>query len=602
MVVTSPLLDSFPDITFHLTAFDESGSFIDDLQPKQLILQENGITRPVDALQKMEPGLQIYVSMNIGPYFSNRSGGKTRYEAVQAALLAWAQSRPSSTPDELHLLSNSAHLLTRSSQPSEWITALQDYKPEPLSMQPGLGSLTQALDMLSDPATRPNMKRAILYITGMPDAATVDVLPNLTSRAVHQETAIFIWLVAPDQTQTQAGYQALNQMALDTGGSLLLFTGQNELPDLETYLQNMRYLYEVRYRSGVQTSGEQTLRVSIQQPDLSLDSGTVYFNLNVAAPNPIFLSPPAVVQRTWLQASSDAEPTLTPNQVELKIMIEFMDKYPRPLAFSRLLVDGVLVDENTAEPFDAFTWDISAESVSAQHTLQVEVQDELGLSARTIQLPVNLEVADPPRRSLLLWIKSQNLALYGGIGLAGGALASALVFAGRKARQRASRKVRTDPLTQPVEIRQERSLKKKFSAQAAPAPQVARAPSAPARLVRVPRADVNLPGAENSASDLPLTRRETTIGSDPQLAVVVLKSGSVSGLHTRIFMTTGNKYSLADAGSVAGTWLNYAPVSQQGAALEHGDLVHIGSLAYRFELSTAPRARQPRSQPHDEDL
>jgi len=36
-------------------------------------------------------------------------------------------------------------------------------------------------------------------------------------------------------------------------------------------------------------------------------------------------------------------------------------------------------------------------------------------------------------------------------------------------------------------------------------------------------------------------------------------------------------------GSAAGTWLNYAPVSKNGAHLEHGDVVQFGKATFRFE-------------------
>jgi len=42
---------------------------------------------------------------------------------------------------------------------------------------------------------------------------------------------------------------------------------------------------------------------------------------------------------------------------------------------------------------------------------------------------------------------------------------------------------------------------------------------------------------------------------------------------------------VADLGSEAGTWVNYAPVSAEGSQLRHGDLLHIGRVAFRFLLN-----------------
>ena len=51
--------------------------------------------------------------------------------------------------------------------------------------------------------------------------------------------------------------------------------------------------------------------------------------------------------------------------------------------------------------------------------------------------------------------------------------------------------------------------------------------------------------------------------------------------------------SMADAGSVAGVWVNYTPISQSGARLEHGDLVHIGRIGFRFTLRQPGATRKP---------
>jgi hypothetical protein len=40
---------------------------------------------------------------------------------------------------------------------------------------------------------------------------------------------------------------------------------------------------------------------------------------------------------------------------------------------------------------------------------------------------------------------------------------------------------------------------------------------------------------------------------------------------------------VADEGSNGGTWLNYAPVSKNGAHLEHGDVIQFGKATFRFE-------------------
>ena len=51
---------------------------------------------------------------------------------------------------------------------------------------------------------------------------------------------------------------------------------------------------------------------------------------------------------------------------------------------------------------------------------------------------------------------------------------------------------------------------------------------------------------------------------------------------------------VADAGSIAGTWVNFEPVGKEGHLLQHGDVVHFGQLAFRFELKDPPAVVKPK--------
>jgi hypothetical protein len=53
------------------------------------------------------------------------------------------------------------------------------------------------------------------------------------------------------------------------------------------------------------------------------------------------------------------------------------------------------------------------------------------------------------------------------------------------------------------------------------------------------------------------------------------------------------QFKLSDEGSVAGTWINYSPVTGEGAALEHGDLIHLGRVGFRFTQREPLRQRKP---------
>ena len=84
-----------------------------------------------------------------------------------------------------------------------------------------------------------------------------------------------------------------------------------------------------------------------------------------------------------------------------------------------------------------------------------------------------------------------------------------------------------------------------------------------------------------------------TFGGDAAQVTNVLDDPSVSPKHSRLLYDDG-AFIISDIQSVAGTWVNYTPVSSMGVQLEHGDLIHIGRIAFRFELSVPPEQKKPR--------
>jgi predicted component of type VI protein secretion system len=76
----------------------------------------------------------------------------------------------------------------------------------------------------------------------------------------------------------------------------------------------------------------------------------------------------------------------------------------------------------------------------------------------------------------------------------------------------------------------------------------------------------------------------------------------VEALHARLRQDETGAYILSDEGSVAGTWVNYAPISTGGIRLEHGDILHIGRVIFRFSLLKPPPALQPRIETYTDTL
>ncbi len=83
-----------------------------------------------------------------------------------------------------------------------------------------------------------------------------------------------------------------------------------------------------------------------------------------------------------------------------------------------------------------------------------------------------------------------------------------------------------------------------------------------------------------------LTEEITLIGRDPGLANLVLDKPFLEPLHAEIHFFPDGRIRLTDFNSTSGTYVNYKPVSTHGVNLQHSDLIHFGSLLFRFNSST----------------
>jgi predicted component of type VI protein secretion system len=112
---------------------------------------------------------------------------------------------------------------------------------------------------------------------------------------------------------------------------------------------------------------------------------------------------------------------------------------------------------------------------------------------------------------------------------------------------------------------------------------------APAYLIRLTNS-----GEPASASPIPLFEKDMTFGTDPVQSKRVLDDPSISPLHARIKQTDDGSFTIYDHGSIAGTWVNYEPITREGYRLAHGDRIHFGQLVYRFDLSQPPAESEPK--------
>jgi pSer/pThr/pTyr-binding forkhead associated (FHA) protein len=610
-----PKMDDFPNITTYLDVQDASGNFIHGLKETDLKLVENNTPVSVTQFSETHPGVQFSIAFSPGHTLSIRDGlGISRFDYLISGLKAWQWDPQAAGADDLSLITLDGPELLHVSDPNTLLSALQAYQPNLRNTQPNLEALSRAIQVAEDELPRPGMERAILFITPPQPPEAESGLQNLAARASQLGIRIFVWMVAYQEASPSPEISLLQNLASQSGGTLFAFTGIETIPDIENYLEPLRHIYSLSYTSALTGAGTFPLYVEVSLPEQTITSNQQEIALDIQPPNPIFVSPPAEISRQYVdpaQAKTASQTNQsyqwTPEEQELQVLTEFPDGHTRPIVQSSLFVDGAVVQINTEPPFDQFIWDLRPYVESSSHVLQAEVQDSLGYTNRSLEIPVQISV-EQPTNSFKLILSSRGLLLTGTLVVFTGAVVVlVLVLGGRiqphqpgkpapnsnkSARQTRSKRglnrVNNDPVTQPVHPKAEEPTRPTAAwALRLPHSHTRTSSQVLAFLTPVPPSD-----EPYQAAPIPISSDEIIFGYDPTQSTWVIDDPSLDGLHARL-IREGNAYRLVDAGTTAGTWINYTPVSSQGNLVENGDLIHLGRTCFRFSSRAPGKGKKP---------
>jgi hypothetical protein len=583
IILYPPEIDQFPKVTLFVDAFDAQRKFIPGLDLNSFTVLEDGLEIPVNETQIMEPGLHTIVAVNLGATLSNRANASvpTRFESVVFNLASWLNTLESTAANQYSLTSNEGILVEKLQEKDTFTYQLQNYKPNLFNFEPDLTSLKLALDIAAKPNLIPNSKQSILYITPLPLDEDLPEINSLFARAQEARVAINVWLMAPETAVNSPAAASLNQLAASTGGRFLIYTEQIQQPDPEEYLGTLRSIYRLRYTSALSQSGAHAVRVRAVYGDQEASSPDTLFSIDLNLPTAVFIDLPNQIDRKYTNTGNGRE--LQPGFVTLQAEVVFPDGYSRQLEATRLYVDGELVAENTSAPFNFFGWELEKYNFSGEHLLAIEVQDILGF--RNISVPrvvmINIESLYP--KWLTAFFKFFNTGgwiLFAFVGLGGTILLTTRIRNRHEMRAQVSALddevgSQVDPLLQtvpgltaegPVDDGYGYQAPKESIREAAPfLKQIGKTPQAIQGRFIVPDG-------------------ETTIGSDPQSANLLLAHPSVSQTHSRLQKNPSGSVTIADLRSTSGTWVNYAPISTVGTVLKNGDLIKIGEFTFRYYL------------------
>jgi hypothetical protein len=601
-IVKDLQLESFPSIALILKAHDANGNFIHGLQASDVQISEDGQPVQITDFTEARPGVMLTVVLDPGePFTIRNSQGFSRYDLILESLVDWSQTRIGSTIDDLSLTVNNGPERTHLANPFDLFYTLSDYQIDEKTATPGLDVLFRGVEISSDPAPRPGMERDVLFITSPISGDQSFNIQNLLSQAKQKDVHIFIWFVTAqsDFDVTTAYY--FTQLADETGGAFMIFSGGEALPSLETYLEPQRSIYQLKYQSEIKSGGEHQVAAQLTHKGLTIGSNLQTFSVDLQPPNPAFIFPQLKIQRKPASAGeSDAtgsDANLQPSSLPLSILIDFPDGRVRDIVHSALYVDGKLSAENSQAPYDKFIWNLSNYGQSGQHVLRVEVTDNLGLTGKTIDTPVVIEVDQPvtayltniPRYLPLIaaLLGTVALAVAGYLLILGGKIQPRSPFGRRKRRRKDERRVDAYPLSETEQAEGSKprgpGWLQRWQWSEHPV-----APRASAYLTRIAAEEENYPSGA-----IPIVSQALTIGRDPGQASLVLDDLAIDPLHARLEHRDDGTYRIMDEGSIAGTWVNYDPVTRTGVILEHADLIHFGKIGFYFTLREPPQLSKP---------
>ena len=587
------------------------------LSPQDVTLLENGLQVPASELVEQKTGVQFVIAITPGETFAIRDTlGISRYEYLLQAILAGTWVNGKSGVDDFSLLTKGGPQITHSSLPGEVRSALETYLPAGAGSIPSLEVLSSALQVASDPTTRSGMERAILFIT-LPQANEVSLgLQSIIASANQQNIRIHVWMISSRDAFDLPETELLRNLAIQTHATFFAFSYDEPVPDLDTLLEPLRYVYQLGYNSQIATSGAQQLAAQVMLGSEVISSPPQPFELNLQPPVPTLLNPPLEIVRTFTNQPTPgvtgSEADLLPMQQVFEIQVTFPDGYDRPLTRTALYVDGALYAENTSPPFDQFIWDLRAYTQEGVHTLSVEAVDNLGITGNAAETSIRISVPSTTQGVMVVFSQKRFLVVGVVVLISASILVLVLILGGRirpkpfpgqeklpvessgktqPVGYRDRRRMRKDPVTQPVKIAstapvQSGSISKSWGV---------RLPWLKKKEIIVPAMAYLIPLVGASETTLPAPMQiiadDITIGRDPRQANLVIADPSVEALHARIHHE-GKLFLITDAGSVAGTWVNYNPVPPMGTPLEHADIIHLGNVGFRFNLAEPDQLRK----------
>lgn len=435
--------------------------------------------------------------------------------------------------------------------------------------------LRQGIDAIIKTGSSDGRRRMmIVFSNGIPSSVDSTKLQELADVAKENGISVFVvYFGASESPSTAVNAVNLKRVANLANWRYYWYTSVAVIQSVYQQIGAFSKQYVIAYRSRAATSGKHRLRVAVRATEQSKVEAFAesQYAVTLAPPQVEVVLPlsGAFVRRgdKWDATAAETKPTTMP----IEFGITWPDGHPRKISKLAYVVDkGPEISVNNP-PSDAGSIALDITELGAgNHTIQITVQDELGLSTQTkeIAVPIRIELPAPP-------IHIQALRFMTGVFPIVALLISfvmlvAAVYVYRKRPAMVMGAV--GAIKEGVKVATDFFVRPKAGERK------------PAKAYLVP-----IGGGDANQSPIPIRSEAARLGRDDSWANIVLQDTTVSRLHAKIVEEQDGGFRIYDEGSKSGTYVNEEEVGMSGQWLRDGDVIALGRDEFQFKLKLGPK-------------
>jgi hypothetical protein len=388
---------AFPEVQVQILLLGPGG--LESAAPSRESLSVSENNRSVEyEIEKQEMGAEIGFVMDAGTgLYRSSATSATRLQEMKDAISDLTQDPLLLTGKDIFYViaqePNGSQVLINPETPATQIpNILSQYNPPiTYNLSAPLGGVSALLDFYAkENSAGLGRAQTIVVFSGKMEVDKKFPMASVVAKAKAMGIRVHTVLIR----HSLADQDTLEQLAAETGGRFFYYTaeGAPSLAGLKPLLTGIRTQYILTYRSPNPESGTRVVAVSMQYGQ-NEKPALMQYEVTVEPPVAVIRSPGEDQTVSPQSYSPTEDPQATPaTGIVVTASVSWPDGHPRKIKQATLLVNG---DPQSvlSEPSDqlTFVWNPTGETASGPVTLQIQIEDELGLVGLSDQIVVRIE-------------------------------------------------------------------------------------------------------------------------------------------------------------------------------------------------------------------